>query len=257
MAKPLAKGTRLTRSVRRIAIAGKTRAGVWVIVGMALFFVVGGLGTGAFIAWKAIVGKTGPPAADQADGESAKVAPAGAHASSVQAGVVQPKPITEDGGTPSVRASDRVEQDQVRQDVLKRIDLMRGLSDTDKDKLYVQVERARGFTKIGTIRFTQSGTTPAAAQTAGLVTNLNEPGLRKLLADPTVILIMVGYADKQGEEAKNVEISRSRAENVVKALREKTDLANIMHAVGMGGQDIFDESDLDKNRLVEVWAVQP
>ena len=27
--------------------------------------------------------------------------------------------------------------------------------------------------------------------------------LRKLLADPTAILIMVGYADKQGEEAKN------------------------------------------------------
>jgi outer membrane protein OmpA-like peptidoglycan-associated protein len=67
---------------------------------------------------------------------------------------------------------------------------------------------------------------------------------------------MVGYADKQGEEAKNVEVSRSRAENVVKALREKTDLPNIMHAVGMGGQDIFDQSNLDKNRLVEVWAVQ-
>jgi outer membrane protein OmpA-like peptidoglycan-associated protein len=256
MAKPLAKGTRLTRSVRRIAIGGKTRSGVWVIVGMALFFVVGGLGTGAFIAWKAIVGKTGPPAA-QADGENAKVAPAVANASSVQAGVVQPKPMTEDGGTLPAGASDRVEQDQVRQDVLKRIDLMRGLSDRDKDKLYMQVERARGFTKIGTIGFTQSGTTPDAAQTAELVTNLNEPGLRKLLADPTVILIMVGYADKQGEEAKNVEISRSRAENVVKALREKTDLANIMHAVGMGGQDIFDQSSLEKNRLVEVWAVQP
>jgi outer membrane protein OmpA-like peptidoglycan-associated protein len=68
---------------------------------------------------------------------------------------------------------------------------------------------------------------------------------------------MVGYADKQGEEAKNVEISRSRAENMIKALREKTDLVNIMHAVGMGGQDIFDPSNLDKNRLVEVWAVQP
>src|SRR5260370_40740397 len=133
MAKQLAKGTHLTRSVRRIAIAGKTRAGVWVIVGMALFFVVGGLGTGAFIAWKAIVGKAGPPAA-QADGESAKVAPAVANASSVQAGVVQPKPMTEDGGTPPAGASDRVEHDQVHQDELKRIDLMQGLSDSDNAK---------------------------------------------------------------------------------------------------------------------------
>jgi hypothetical protein len=32
---------------------------------------------------------------------------------------------------------------------------------------------------------------------------------------------------------------------------------NIMHAVGMGGQDLFDQSSLEKNRLVEVWAVQP
>ena len=68
---------------------------------------------------------------------------------------------------------------------------------------------------------------------------------------------MVGYADKQGEEAKNLEISRSRAESVVKALKEKTDLVNVMHAVGMGGQDLFDQSNLEKNRLVEVWAVQP
>ncbi|HEY1476873.1 MAG TPA: OmpA family protein [Chthoniobacterales bacterium] len=257
MAKPLPKeGTRLRRSVRGIDIAGKTPAGVWVIVGMALFFVIGGLGTGAFIAWKAITEKMPSPASDKAASQRAQVAPSVANASSAEVGVEHAKSIVEAGGPPAAAASDRVEQDQVRQDVLKRIDLMRGLSDTEKDKLYVQVQRARGFTKIGIIRFTQAGTTPSTAQTAELVTNLNEPGLRKLLADPTVILIMVGYADKQGEEAKNVEVSRSRAENVVKALREKTDLPNIMHAVGMGGQDIFDQSNLDKNRLVEVWAVQ-
>jgi flagellar motor protein MotB len=54
-----------------------------------------------------------------------------------------------------------------------------------------------------------------------------------------------------------LEISRSRAESVVKALKEKTELVNLMHAVGMGGQEIFDQSDLEKNRVVEVWAVQP
>lgn len=243
--------------MRRIDIAGETRAGVWVIVGIALFLVIGGLGIGAFIAWKAISGRTPPPAADEAGSERAKVAPAVAYASSLEAGVAHPKPMTEGGGPSPAVTADRVEQDQVRQEVLKRVDLMRGLSNADKDKLYVQVERARGFTKIGMIRFTQSGTMPAAAETAGLVTNLNEPDLRKLLADPTVMLIMVGYADKQGEEAKNLEISRSRAENVVKVLREKTDLVNIMHAVGMGGQDLFDQSNLEKNRLVEVWAVQP
>src|ERR1700737_339499 len=105
MAKPLAKGTRLTRSVRRIAIAGKTRAGVWVIVGLALFFVIGGLGIGAFIAWKAIAGRTPP----QTDSERAKVAPTVADASSVEAGAAHPKPMTEEGGPPPAVAADRVE----------------------------------------------------------------------------------------------------------------------------------------------------
>jgi outer membrane protein OmpA-like peptidoglycan-associated protein len=252
-----AKGILSTRSVHRIDIADKTRVGVWVIVGIAIFLMIGGLGIGAFIAWKAIVGRAPPQSADEAGTEKAMVTPTVASAASGEAGVTNPKPKTEAGTPPPAVVADRVEQDQVRQEVLKRIDLMRGLSNADKDKLYVQVERARGFTKIGIIRFTQGGTIPAAAETAGLVTSLNEPGLRKLLADPTAILIMVGYADKQGEEAKNLEISRGRAENVVAALKEKTELVNIMHAVGMGGQDLFDQSNLEKNRLVEVWAVQP
>ena len=257
MAEFLPEGTRLTQSTRKIDLAGKTPAGVWVIVGIALVLVVGGLGTGAFMAWKSITGKTPPPAADAAGARRPKAEPSVVYASSGEAGVEHPKPMTADDSPPTVSLADRVEQDQVRQEVLKRIDLMKGLSVSDKDKLYVQVERARGFTRIGTVRFTQSGTTPGAAQMEGLVSNLNEPGVRKLLADPTAILIMVGYADKQGEEARNVEVSRNRAESVVKILREKTDLANIMHTVGMGGQDIFDQSNLEKNRLVEVWAVQP
>ncbi len=67
---------------------GQNSGGVWVIVGMALFFVIGGLGIGAFIAWKAISGRTLPSEADEAGSERAKVAPAVADASSSEAGVV-------------------------------------------------------------------------------------------------------------------------------------------------------------------------
>jgi outer membrane protein OmpA-like peptidoglycan-associated protein len=87
--------------------------------------------------------------------------------------------------------------------------------------------------------------------------SLKAPDLQRLLADPTVVLIMIGYADKQGDETKNLDISRSRAESVVQVLREKLDLVNLMHPVALGGQDLFDPSDLEKNRVVEVWAVQP
>jgi outer membrane protein OmpA-like peptidoglycan-associated protein len=164
--------------------------------------------------------------------------------------------IDEVGAAPRV-VNDRAEEDRVRQEVLKRIDLMRALTDDEKDKLYVQVERARGFTKIAILPFTQNRTNAGAAQVDALTKSLSRPDLRKLLADPTVALIVVGYADKNGDEAKNLDISRIRAESVVKALREKTELVNLMHAVGMGGQQLFDQSDLEKNRVVEVWAVQP
>jgi outer membrane protein OmpA-like peptidoglycan-associated protein len=86
---------------------------------------------------------------------------------------------------------------------------------------------------------------------------LKEPEMQKLVGDPTVLFIVVGFADQQGEESKNVEVSKARAENVVRALKERTDLANVMHSVGMGGQNFFDQKNLEKNRLVEVWAVEP
>jgi outer membrane protein OmpA-like peptidoglycan-associated protein len=257
MAKPLPKASRSTGSLRRKGPARKTPAGVWVIVGIAAFLVGAGLSISAFIAWKALADLKLVPVPIEAGGVKNSAAPSMPKPPNAQAGVEHPKPMTENAGLSPAAAPERLQQDRVRQEVLKRIDLMRGLSDLDKDKLYMQVERARGFTKIGTIPFTQGGTTPGATQIDGLVKSLNEPGLRTLLADPTVILIMVGYADKQGEEAKNVEVSRTRAENVVKLFKEKTDLANVMHAVGMGSQDLFDQSDLEKNRLVEVWAAQP
>ena len=256
MAKPLPKASGSTVLLRGKSPTRRTPAGVWVIVGMAFFLVAAGLGISAFIAWKAIADLKLVPAPIEGAGKSSAMANS-AKASNAEAGIEQPAPMTRNAGPAQAAAPERAEQDRVRQEVLKRIDLMRGLSNTDKDKLYVQVERARGFTKIGAIPFAQGGTTPGAAQVEGLVKSLKEPGLRTLLGDPTVILIMVGYADKQGEEAKNVEISRTRAENVVKLFREKTGLANVMHAVGMGGQDLFDQSDLEKNRLVEVWAAQP
>jgi len=32
---------------------------------------------------------------------------------------------------------------------------------------------------------------------------------------------------------------------------------NLCHSVGMGSSEMFDARNLDKNRVVEVWAVLP
>jgi outer membrane protein OmpA-like peptidoglycan-associated protein len=256
MAKPLPKASRSTIRVRRSAGASRTPAGVWVIIAMAVFFSVAGLGISAFIVWKAIRGNR---SAGNPGEQAVNRVPNASAASQGEVGIENPaRSVTGEASAPAQQVvAVRAEQERMRQEVLKRIDLMKVLSNTDKDKLYAQVERARGFTKIAIIPFAQNRTTPGTDQIDGLVKSLNEPGLQKLIADPTVVLFMVGFADKQGEEEKNIEVSRSRAESVLKALKEKTNLGNVMHAVGMGGQDLFDRSDLEKNRVVEVWAAQP
>ena len=184
--------------------ASRTPAGVWVIVGMAVFFVIGGLGISAFVVWKAI-GNQAPVPVVPVVHESAveKVRPVSS-SSGLSAGEVgvehpSPNPMIDDAGPAPPVVNDRAEEDRMRQEVLKRIDLMRVLTDGDKDKLYVQVERARGFTKIAIIPFTQNRSIAGAAQVDGLIKSLNRSDLRKLLADPTVALVVVGYADKKGE----------------------------------------------------------
>ena len=192
MAKPLPKASRQD-DVRCVKVdrASKTPGGCLGDRWDWPFFVIGGLGISAFIVWKAIGGKRPVPAADRRRRRESSsrcrdrpIRPSG------EVGVEHPSPnpMIEDAGSAPPVVTDRVEQDRMRQEVLKRIDLMRVLTDADKDKLYVQVERARGFTKIAIIPFTQNRTIAGAAQVDGLIKSLNGPDLRKLLADPTVIL---------------------------------------------------------------------
>jgi outer membrane protein OmpA-like peptidoglycan-associated protein len=259
MAKTLPEASSGLPPVPQGVSASKTPAGVWVIVGLAVFFVIAGLGITAFIVWKAMRVEKPVPALNALTVKEANPVSSAPVLSNGEVGVEHPSanPTFEVAGPTPPVVSDRAEEDRTRQEVLKRIDLMKVLTDAEKDKLYAQVERARAFTKIAIIPFSQNRTTAGASQVDGLIKRLKDPDLRGLLADPTVVLVMIGYADKQGDETKNLDISRSRAESVIQVLREKLDLANLMHPVALGGQDLFDRSDLEKNRVVEVWAVQP
>jgi outer membrane protein OmpA-like peptidoglycan-associated protein len=250
MAKPLSKASRADESVSGVDLPLKTPAGVWVIIGMAFLIAAAGLGTGVFIAFKSIADKDNRTNAIAEAGDA--VAPAG-----TTTGALRGTPVIENAGSRPAPVADSVEQDAIRQEVLNRIDLMKSLSQGDKDKLYAQVERARGFQKIAVIPFAKNETTPSPAEVEALMKRLKEAEMQRLAGDPTVLFMMVGFADQQGEESKNLEVSRARAESVVRVLKERTDLANVMHSVGMGGQNLFDQTNLEKNRLVEVWAVQP
>src|SRR5258708_22504608 len=225
----------------------KTPAGVWVIVGLGILFALGALGIGSFIAIKSVKEKGEN---SQASSAASVTGSSNADASQIAA---QPSP----SASAQAVTADAKEQDQTRKEVLTRIDVMKNLSQKEKDELYAQVERARSFSKIAVIPFDTAKVTPTNSQIGDLVKRLQETENKKLLDDTTVVLFFVGYADKQGDESKNQEISRSRAEAVEKALSKGTKINNITHSVGMGGQDLFDKANLVKNRLREVWAVQP
>jgi outer membrane protein OmpA-like peptidoglycan-associated protein len=150
-----------------------------------------------------------------------------------------------------------VENQRVKEEVLKRIDLIPGLSNDSKDKLYVQVERARAMGKVITIPFPSGRMALDGPSSNAVGEKLKLEQIRTLVDDPTVVFVVLGFADKNGDPKKNQEISLARANAVLGVLQNKFQLMNVMHAVGMGSSEMFDAQNLDKNRVVELWAVLP
>jgi outer membrane protein OmpA-like peptidoglycan-associated protein len=149
------------------------------------------------------------------------------------------------------------ENKSVKAEVLTRIDLMPNVSSSDKDKLYNAVERARSMGKILTIPFGSGKTELSAADIEQLKAELDKPEIQKLRGDPTAVFVILGYADPKGDAKKNIAISQTRADTVLKQMREKCSVINVMHPVAMGGSKLLDAQNLEKNRIVEIWAVLP
>ena len=243
----------------------KTPSGVWVIVGLAIFLALIAFGIAGFIVLEAVVAKrhSGEAllvAASASPSVSAKISPTAAASAPTpkksESLAAQSSTTAALENSPS-ETSDSKEEADTRQQVLTRVDLMRNISQKEKDQLYAQIVRAHGFTKIALIPFQSGRTTAGSAQIDDLVKRLQDADIQKLLSDPTVVLIFVGYADTQGNENSNLEISRTRAESVQKMVSARLKPSNLMHSVGMGGQELFDKENREKNRVVEVWAVQP
>jgi outer membrane protein OmpA-like peptidoglycan-associated protein len=243
----------------------KTPSGVWVIVGLAILFALIAFGIAGFIVLEAVIakrhgGEVSPVVVSASPSASAKVNPtvtaAGETPKKTESPAAQPSATATSENSPGL-SSDAKEEADTRQQVLTRVDLMHNLSQKEKDQLYAQIVRAHGFTKIALIQFQSGRTAPGSTQIDDLVKHIQDANVQKLLSDPTVVLIFVGYADTQGNEDSNLEISRTRAEAVQKMVSARLKLSNLMHSVGMGGQELFDKENREKNRVVEVWAVQP
>lgn len=178
-------------------------------------------------------------------------APSGTETSNAEAqasGSAQPFPTVK---------YDPAEEAEVRKEVLARVDLLKELSQKERDYMYAQVERARGFTKLAIIPFPSGKARPEQFQIDHLLTYLQKPEYQKLYEDPTVVFVVAGYADKQGNESQNLEISKQRAQAVAKILENQAKIANTIRAVGLGGSEFFGHGTPDKNRVVEIWLAAP
>jgi len=188
-------------------------------------------------------------------------APATPMASAVEtppaAPVVPPPDTAAPTATMTPLVENKEENAEVKKQVLVRIDSMPNLSSTNRSKLYTAVDRARGMYKMAILTFDSGRVAPSAPAVAQLIDGLHSPDVQRLLTDPTAVLIVLGYADSRGDDKKNLQISTDRAENLAKALRDQGKILNVMHAVGMGGSEMFGKGQRDKNRVVEVWAVLP
>lgn len=149
------------------------------------------------------------------------------------------------------------ENQRVKNEVLKRIDLMPTISTDNKDKLYVSVERARQMGRIMTIPFASGKTSFSPADVESLKAGLKSPQLQQLMQDPTCVFVVLGFADTKGDEKTNLRISQERAQSALNTLRDKCGIINVMHAVAMGGSNLFNEQGQEKNRVAEIWAVLP
>jgi outer membrane protein OmpA-like peptidoglycan-associated protein len=157
-------------------------------------------------------------------------------------------PLNFDTSTPEIAA--------VRREVLRRIE-QSPYAPAQKERAYQLIDRARGLGRLFTVSFETALTELPPLEVSLAQGRVNQPQIQKVLEDPGVVLVILGFADRRGDDAKNQQLSQGRAQTTLGLLRDKCGVLNVMYPIAMGGTDIFDAKELDKNRIVEVWAVLP
>ncbi|MBV9658467.1 MAG: OmpA family protein [Verrucomicrobia bacterium] len=157
---------------------------------------------------------------------------------------------------PNFRVEDE-ENARARREVLARIERMPRLTPQQKSKLTASVDTAKSMGMIIIIPFEAGKNSLGPRETDILVKATQNPSIQRLTDDPTLVLVVLGFADRGGDPKQNLEASIQRAESVQTALRDRCNIQNVTYAVGMGGSDLIDPNIAAKNRRVEIWAVFP
>jgi outer membrane protein OmpA-like peptidoglycan-associated protein len=147
--------------------------------------------------------------------------------------------------------------DQVKREILRRIEMQPTATRAQKDRVYQIVEKAKGMGRVAVIPFATANINLPPQDIASVQNQVSQERVRRILEDPTLLLVVLGYADKQGNDQRNIDLSLGRAQTVTQILKDKCGVLNVMYPIPMGGTDMFDQQQFSKNRIVEVWAVAP
>jgi serine/threonine protein kinase len=158
---------------------------------------------------------------------------------------------------PSPTPLSQLDLDATKEEVVKRINALPGATAEKKANLIEKMHKARSIERLTVVHFDTGQTSLRRAATDQVIKAFDSPEMRDKLSDPTIILVVAGYADVGGNADLNLRFSQERAENVSKILKERAGLLNAMQTIGMGGTELFDNKRPDQNRAVEVWAVVP
>jgi serine/threonine protein kinase len=158
---------------------------------------------------------------------------------------------------PSPASLSQHDIDATKEDVIKRINALPGVTAEKKANLIEKMHKARSMERLIVIPFDVSQANLRRAAVEDLLKAFALPEMRDKLSDPTTILVVAGYADTGGRADLNLRISQERAENISRILKEQAKLPNAIQTIGMGGTGLLDSKRPDQNRAVEVWAVVP
>jgi serine/threonine protein kinase/outer membrane protein OmpA-like peptidoglycan-associated protein len=149
------------------------------------------------------------------------------------------------------------DSDATKDAVIKRINVFPAATAEKKANLIEKMYRARSIERLTVIPFDNGQAALHRAAAGELVKMFCSAEIRDKLSDPTTVLVVAGYADTAGRQEANLRISRERAENVGKILKEQVKVLNAIQTVAMGGTEVLDNARPDQNRAVEIWAVAP
>ena len=239
------------------------------IIGVAVVVLAGA----AFFGVKAISHrKPAPPKTDDA-GQTAQVTPADTTPDPDPDAPVKAPSLGPDATTtpatgpqttvadatppPPAKADNTPVSEDVRAEVLKRIDAMPNIAPEKKDKLYNSVRRARDMRRVLVVSFGSGQQAIPAAEKNNVKNLLSSAEVMKFRDDLTAVFVVLGFADAKGDEKSNLAISNTRAKIVKDFMTTTCGVKNVTHDIGMGGSKLVDEQKLAKNRIAEIWAVLP